>query len=225
MGNVRIIPPKTRYGSLTYLKDEPRKFICGHKRVMARFKCDCGKETVVIRYSVTSGNTVSCGCVGIKRLLDFAESNVVHGESRRGKKTGFRSIHEAMLRRCYKAKDAHYKDYGGRGIKVHEPWHDYKTFKEELIVLIGPRLPGLTLDRINVNGNYEPGNVRWLTQKGQLRNKRNNRFIEFNGQKRCVAEWSEVTGLPVTTLVYRILTKWPVERMLTEPVNNRSSVT
>ena len=125
------------------------------------------------------------------------------------------------MRRCRNPKDANYRNYGGRGIFVCREWWDYKAFRNDITRLIGPRLPGMTLDRIDVNKGYEPENVRWLTQKGQTRNTRRNHFVEFNGRKLCIKEWSEVLGIPVTALNYRIGAGWPVERMLTEPVNKK----
>lgn len=102
-----------------------------------------------------------------------------------------------VVKRCYDINNDAFKYYGGRGIFVHEPWrNDNKLFEQEIINLLGPR-PSLNhqLDRIDVNGNYVPGNLRWATSKENNNNKTNNFYIEYKGQKKTATELSEISGI------------------------------
>ena len=101
-----------------------------------------------------------------------------------------------MIRRCSNPKDRAYPDYGGRGIKVCPQWGS--SF-EAFLMDIGPIPDGLTIDRIDVNGNYEPGNCRLATITVQARNKRNNVLITYNGVTRCLPEWAERLGIEYST--------------------------
>lgn len=120
-----------------------------------------------------------------------------------------------MLGRCDDPEDPQYQGYGGRGIKVHGPWHDFRTFRDEVTALIGHRPPGQQLDRFPDNdGNYEPGNVRWATRKQQMRNTRANAMLTFNGRTQCVTAWAEETGIPSHIIFGRRRRGLPVERIL-----------
>jgi hypothetical protein len=107
-----------------------------------------------------------------------------------------------MKDRCRNPKSEDFKRYGGRGISVFAGWlHDYPAFLSH----VGRKpTPKHTLDRIDNNGNYEPGNVRWLLQRLQSRNRRDNHLLTMGGVTRSVAEWSEVTGISSPTILYRI---------------------
>ena len=114
---------------------------------------------------------------------------------------------QAMWERCTRTKHRHWKDYGGRGIKVCERWESLENF----IADVGRR-PSAThsIDRIDNDGNYEPGNVRWATRVEQHRNKRTNHLLTFNGETLPISEWAERTGLGKTTIRQRIHRGWPV---------------
>lgn len=125
-----------------------------------------------------------------------------------------------MVHRCHNPKRSGYEYYGGRGIQVCQSWRDdFLTFLADV-----GRRPSLdhTLDRIDNNGDYEPGNVRWANRKTQNRNTRANRILEFRGESRCLTEWAEILGYTDTTIQYRLdVLGWDVERALTCPaVNN-----
>jgi hypothetical protein len=103
----------------------------------------------------------------------------------------------SMRQRCNRGPEHRsWANYGGRGIRVCEAWDDFAVFLRDM----GERPPGMSLERIDNNGNYEPSNCRWATFKEQMRNKRTSRIIEFRGQRRCVAEWAEIVGLPTRKL-------------------------
>lgn len=115
--------------------------------------------------------------------------------------------YRSMMDRCYRKNAKNYSNYGGRGIEVCEEWHDVENF--EKWVLESNYQEGLTLDRIDVNGNYEPINCKWSTIKEQVNNKRNTKFIEYNGETHTLTEWAEITGINRSTLNNRY---WRGER-------------
>lgn len=122
----------------------------------------------------------------------------------------------AMVQRCSNPKNPDYKNYGGRGILLCDQWRrDFWSFYNH----IGPR-PTLdhTIDRIITSGNYEPGNVRWLTRAKQNRNKRNGHDLTLNGVTMSMTEWAEKVGLSRGVIKDRLATGWTVENALTKPV-------
>lgn len=120
-----------------------------------------------------------------------------HGFSR----TPLYYVWQAMIQRCHDPSNKSYPRYGGKGIQVCPEWREsFVAFME----YIGPRPDGLTLDRIDSKGNYEPGNVRWATYKQQARNTSRNRLHTIDGVTRCLAEWCEILDEPWTTVKKRI---------------------
>lgn len=119
-------------------------------------------------------------------------------------------IHQGMKARCYKANNENYKNYGGRGISICDEWRkNYKVFKEWAINN-GYR-DDLTIDRIDVNGNYEPSNCRWITIREQQRNKRTNRLIEYKGEIKLLCEWAKIYGISAEAINDRIKKGLPEE--------------
>lgn len=106
--------------------------------------------------------------------------------------------YRSMMSRCYREKDASYKYYGGRGIAVCDEWHNIENF--EKWVDENPFENGMTLDRIDSNGNYSPSNCRWATMFEQDKNRRNSILIEWNGEKHNISEWAEITGIKRSTI-------------------------
>ena len=120
-----------------------------------------------------------------------------------------------MLQRCNNPKNSEYKNYLGRGIKVCSEWHDFAKFFADM----GPLPQGMSLDRIDNNGDYCKVNCRWATTKEQSRNKRSNRILELNGEKLHAVDWAKKLGIDYSTL-HKRLEKWPIERALTEIKNS-----
>lgn len=106
-----------------------------------------------------------------------------------------------MMHRCYKKYEASYKNYGARGITVCERWHKFDNFWEDMKDGYKPKL---TLDRIDNDGNYEPGNCRWASTKEQAHNKSSNRIITHNGMSMNVTQWAEYLGMNPSTLFSRL---------------------
>lgn len=118
-----------------------------------------------------------------------------------------------MKRRCLNPKLGQFKDYGGRGITICERWMRFGNFFADM----GERPKGKTLDRIDNNGNYEPGNCRWATKKEQQRNMRSNRLVTINGATMCAIEWAEISGTSPITIITRLGRGWDSERAVFQP--------
>lgn len=156
-------------------------------------KCECGKTCEVESYLLRSGKQISCGCYPSERM---AEMNTKHG----GFGTRLYEIWRKMFRRCYGVNVACYSDYGGRGISVCDEWVDFSVFREW--AMSHGYDDALTIDRIDVNGNYEPANCRWATAKQQANNRRNNHYVEYNGEKKTVSEWADGFRVDQRNLYY-----------------------
>lgn len=120
--------------------------------------------------------------------------------------------YRAMLYRCENPNDINYKNYGGRGISVCEEWHDVKKF-EEWVESSNYKI-GLTIERKNVNGNYEPSNCTWATYQEQGNNRRNTIYITANGMTKTIREWSEITGIKRKTIEKRYYSGWSEEEII-----------
>ncbi len=165
--------------------------------------CDCGKLRAVRQAHLRAGEASACRSC----------ANRSHGLSRTPEFMAWCN----MRRRCTEPGAVGYAAYGGRGISVCKRWRD--SF-EAFLFDMGPRpSPAHSIDRIDVNGNYEPENCRWATRHVQQRNTRANRFIEFGGACLCLKDWAARKGIPRVTLSFRLRRGWSVARALTEPVH------
>ena len=195
-----------RFGRLTVLKfDRQDSF----RQYMWTCKCDCGNVVSIRGYSLRSGNTQSCGCIQKETTIKFRQT---HGQ----KKTRLYNTWQSMKQRCSTPSVSCYKYYGGRGIKVCEEWQKFEPFYHWAIN--NGYADNLTIDRINVNGNYEPSNCRWITLKEQQMNTRRNHYITLNGETKTLKEWAEQLGINHTTLLGRLnYPNWSIEEALTIP--------
>lgn len=174
--------------------------------------CDCGKTFVTTTYRLIHGNTKSCGCW--YRSGDYRSGRIItHGKAN----TKLYGIWQAMKQRCSNPKATEFEHYGGRGIKVCTEWeNDFATFYEW--AMQNGYSEGLTIERTDVNKNYEPSNCCWVSMKEQLNNTRRNHFLLYNGETKTIAQWSEIIGIPYSALSHRIERGWTVERALSTPV-------
>lgn len=167
-------------------------------------RCRCGEERIVRGGDLRSGDSTSCGCF----QKEFArEQETIHGLE----KTSEYRTWINMRIRCH-SNDSH---YGGRGITVCERWQNsFQNFIRD----IGRRPSDYhTLERIDNNGNYEPGNCRWATKKEQANNRRSNRYLTHNGVTLTMSQWSDKTGITKTAIASRIHRGWDIARVLSVP--------
>ena len=128
--------------------------------------------------------------------------------------TSIYDIWRSMRQRCYNHNTINYKYYGAKGITVCDEWREsFEAFYEWAVV--NGYQEGLTIDRIDTNGNYEPNNCRWATQKTQQNNRQNNHLETYRGETHTIAEWSEITGIKVPTIWARLQKGWSIEETLT----------
>ena len=120
--------------------------------------------------------------------------------------------YHSMMDRCYRKTAKNYPFYGGRGIEVCPEWHNIENF-EKWAMQSGFQ-KGMSLDRINVNGDYSPDNCKWATPAEQANNRRNTIYLEYNGEKHTISEWAEKLGINRSTLNNRICRGWTVEKAL-----------
>lgn len=159
--------------------------------------CDCGKMIILPGRRLVNGNTRSCGC--LKRDSTSArmrETRTTHGKSN----TLTYRVWNTMLIRCGDPENKKFPIYGGRGITVCDRWKDFLNFLSDM----GEKPAGLSIERINNNGNYEPDNCKWATAKEQANNTRRNRRITYNGETLTLTEWSQRLGITPSTLHERI---------------------
>lgn len=173
-----------------------------------RCLCDCGCERAVSTTNLNNGHVKSCGCF----KSDF------HSTHRMSQSRAYKAWIN-MKTRCGNANTHYYKDYGERGIRVCDRWQSFEAFHEDMG---DPPSRTHSIDRIENDGNYEPGNCRWATPTQQVRNRRNNIVVEYRGESKCLSEWAHLTGIPQNTLRYRLSHGWNADRAFTtRPANGR----
>lgn len=177
-------------------------------------RCDCGTTKTVRADRLRNGASKSCGCAA-------RESLITHGftckETRRESREYW--IWNTMVRRCTNPKVKNWADYGGRGITVCERWMKFENFYADM-----GRRPSSkhSIERINNDGPYDPGNCTWALRSDQAKNKRNNRLIEANGERLHLAEWARRLGADHSTIIGRIARGWPESKAVTTPIRKAS---
>lgn len=157
-------------------------------------RCDCGEEKEVWGSALLSGGVRSCGCL---RREGRAANNLTHGESG----TKLYGVWSSIWQRCTNPKDPGFHNYGGRGVGVDERWRDFSAFKAD----VGPRPSDRhSLDRVDNDKDYGPGNVRWATRSEQSRNTRRNIVRTWGGRTQCLKDWAAEYGISYYTLIDRI---------------------
>lgn len=199
-----------RFGSLVVIRrDENDKN--GSPRWLCR--CDCGQQKIVYGSCLRYGVSKSCGC----RAKDLnSEKHRTHGLS----KHPLHDVWRSMKDRCFNPNCRAYKHYGGRGITVCDEWSDFLPFYYWAIE--NGYQSGLSIDRIDVNGDYCPENCRWATIIEQTNNQRNNHCITYNGETHTIAEWGRITGIKKCTLYNRARRGLPPEKILTPLLSHAS---
>ena len=173
--------------------------------------CDCGGEKAVRGGSLKLGHTKSCGCF-------LRETNIknktTHGCAKTSKHTREYNSYCSMMARCYSINHDAYYRYGGVGVIVCDKW---KGSFENFLKDMGSRPVGMTLDRIDTSGIYEPKNCRWATFAKQANNRKNNRMLTLNGKTQTASEWIKELGLSHHKIYGRLYRNWPDEKILLKP--------
>ena len=194
-----------RYGRLTVIRrGENTRF--GQAKWVC--KCDCGNAKTVEGRMLRDGKTTSCGCYHKEVVSKLFTKHKAKG-------TQLYTAWRNLKSRTSNPNSPDYKWYGGRGITVCDEWkNDYIAFEKWAVE--NGFSSGLTIDRIDPDGNYEPSNCRWIPQEKQQRNRRSNAILTMNGESHCIAEWAEIIGCSKQSLYQRRHRHpdWPHERIL-----------
>lgn len=179
-----------------------------HKQVAWVCRCVCGAKHESTSRELRSGHTKSCGC---QKSSLCRGAHTQHGHAARRTMGLEYRVWIEMKQRCYNPKANRYYTHGARGIRVCKRWlHSFENFLADM----GPKPRGLSLERRNNSGHYEPGNCYWATRKQQGRNKRNNRMLTAHGKSLCASEWAELTGVPSSTIRARLKRGWSAEEAI-----------
>ena len=203
-----------RFGRLTVLEFVPRT--C--KGSYWKCKCDCGAERVIGASGLISGQTKSCGCLKVE-AAKIIQSKFIKKHGKRG--TRLYNIWFKIKQRCFNKNNPAFNDYGGRGIGVCEEWkNDFQSFYNW--AMENGYNEGLSIDRIDNDGNYEPSNCRWTDNKTQCRNRRSNVIVEYKGKKMCLTEAAELSGISINTIYRRYYHKGDRGERLFRPVRKKN---
>lgn len=191
-----------RFGKLTVIEYSHTN---DRRKTFWKCRCDCGNEKTVAGYNLRSGNTSSCGC-GERENREQLMSRFYNDHYKHGK--CYDRIHTVwahMKERCSNPNTKDFALYGGRGICVCPEWAGEDGFQNffDWSMKNGYR-DDLTIDRINVNGNYEPSNCRWASATQQANNRRSSRLISIDGETKTLAEWCKQYGMNYYSVYYRI---------------------
>lgn len=202
---------KMTYGKLTVLRLSKNPYVSpsGWKHPRWVCRCECGKLRRVLQKHLVSGNCRSCGGCGRK----------THGQAR----TQLYMVWSTMKSRCYRKANEHYKRYGARGIQVYGKWRDdFSKFQDYVLKVLGKRPSRKhSLDRIDNDGDYAPGNLRWATPTQQTANREITRRVLYKGNYVTTADLAKQCDVPSLILYERIFKlEWAVRKAMTTPVRS-----
>lgn len=212
MGKIQDLTGQ-RFGRLTVIGVGEKPPESKRRRTYWLCTCECGKTVAVASDKLIRGDTKSCGCLkselATERIKKYGKPHKTHGKSG----TRLYNIYNHMKRRCYDARCAKYIDYGARGIIICNEWlNSFENFYDWAI--LNGYAENLSIDRIDVNGNYCPENCRWASDKTQANNKRSNKVVSVNGENFTLAQLRDKTGIPIATLSWRLSHGWSGEQLL-----------
>jgi hypothetical protein len=203
-----------KFGDLIVISEHHRK-----NGVFWLCLCICGRQTIVRGNSLNYGSTKSCGCgskkTAIHNCLSAAQKRILPFKNVRKLK----DLYKNMRNRCCDPLNKRYKNYGGRGIKVCDEWLNdrigfYKWASENGFDI------GMSIERRDVNGNYEPSNCCFIPMLDQQKNTTRSKFLEWGGEKLTIAEWARKLGVKQRALQHRVARDWPLERIFNQPFRN-----
>ena len=214
-----------KFGKLTIVgfSHKKQKFASGGKKNGNDFyyncECDCGGKTTSRLADLKNGKAISCGCYRIERTKEHNKKyNIANLWE-----TKLYKIYSKMKDRCYNTNNKRYKDYGGRSITVCDEWkNNFQVFYDW--AMSNGYEEGLSIDRINNDGNYEPNNCRFVNSVIQNNNKRNNYYITYKGKTQSAKQWADELCINYRTLKSRlVILKWSAERALLTPINSNKT--
>lgn len=185
----------------------------GRPNATSECLCECGKRKDVRNASLKSGITLSCGCLHV----DVRKASATHGHNRRGdQRTSEYNSWACMISRVTNPKNPRWQHYGGRGITVCERWRDFANFIADMGEKPEPKFDH-SIERDDVNGNYEPGNCRWATNEEQQMNRANCRWMTFYGKTMILKQWAEISQVSAKLISYRLSRGWSEKRAVWTP--------
>jgi hypothetical protein len=174
-------------------------------------RCECGVERTVRADNLLKGLSESCGCLAREIWRESTKKHhTTHGQS----KTRLYKVWAEMIQRCENQCATKFPMYGGRGIKVCERWHKWEAFFDDMY---DGYASGLSIDRIDVNGDYCKENCRWVTPIEQAQNRRNTIFVEGE----CLSKYCRERGISDRTVRARLYSGWPIEKAVSVPIRKR----
>ena len=206
-----------KFGRLLVIERAPAET---NKNSYWRCVCDCGNETIVSRVNLRNGNTQSCGCYAKEiakspqRIGKIVSKRTKHG----GVGTPLYAVWAGIKARVGNPNAANYERYGGRGIRICPEWkNDFQSFQKWSME--NGYKKGLSIDRIDNNGDYCPENCRWVDGKTQMRNRCVSKIASYHGLEKTIAEWAEISGLPYNTVWHRFDNNWPESKIFFDAPN------
>lgn len=204
-----------RNGQLTIIEYKGlRKFEGGGKASMFLFRCDCGREFEAQKSNII-GRRTDCGC---------SKPDLGRSAPAGATKDPLHKVWAHMIDRCENPRNKSFKDYGARGIKVHQRWKtgaDGKTGFECFLADMGPRKPGMTIERVQGDRDYEPGNCTWLPKGDQSKNRRGVRLVRIGDKVKTIPDWCLETGIDYWTAIHRVRRGWPPDKAVTHPIRKK----
>lgn len=197
-----------KYGRLTVLGPVGRN---KQSYILWLCRCDCGNMSTLKGGDLRFGNTRSCGCFKIEKAILL---NTIHGMT----DTPLRKIWSDIIKRCTNPNARNYKNYGGRGISIYDGWrHDFQAFHDYVTQLPHCGEKGYSIDRVDNDGDYTPGNVRFATRHEQSHNSRRSTLITHNGETMCIADWARSVGMKPSMLSSRLRRNMSIKDALSTP--------
>jgi hypothetical protein len=198
-----------KYNRLTVVAEAENK----HSNRYIFCKCDCGRYKTIALSQLLNGNTKSCGC--LKKELRIKQ-NIIHGLA----KHPLYRVWSSMKRRCFNSNDESYKNYGARGIVVCSKWMVFKEFY--IWAINNGYARGLTIERVDNDGNYDPSNCKLVPLKEQSKNRRSNHWIKHNGETKIMSQWAIDLNINYGTLKDRLHRGWTIKKALETPIKKSS---
>ena len=195
------------YGRLTAISSYSKKSPSGKSRTYWICMCECGNTKHMLADNLRKKDRIaSCGCY---KSEFFSKLNSTH------RLTGTRVWRswESAKQRCLNPNDNNFPHYGARGIRICDRWSSFELFLEDMGY---PPSTNHTIERIDVNGDYNPNNCKWATSKEQARNKTNNKLYEHDGKKMILVDWSKYLSIRLITLRKRLDANWPLDRVFSK---------